>query len=88
MTLMPTSLVLASGSASRSALLREAGVDLIKDPAEIDEAALMRRLFLASKASLENPSATEGRYSSPSGQPGEPADIVARVLAEEKAKAV
>ncbi len=62
MTLVPTSLVLASSSASRAALLREAGVDLVKDPADIDEAALMGA--------------------------GEPADIVARVLAEEKAKAV
>ena len=57
-----STLVLASGSASRARLLAEAGVEFIKDPADIDEAALM--------------------------QPGEPAEILARVLAEEKALAV
>jgi septum formation protein len=53
-------LVLASGSVSRARLLREADVQFVRDPADIDEAALM--------------------------VPGEPAEIVARVLAKEKAK--
>jgi septum formation protein len=37
----PLRLVLASGSASRARLLAAAGVDFIKAPADIDEAALM-----------------------------------------------
>lgn len=37
-------LVLASGSASRKALLSAAGVDFIADPADINEAALMQKL--------------------------------------------
>jgi septum formation protein len=37
-------LVLASGSASRKALLTVAGVDFIADPADLDEAALMAQL--------------------------------------------
>jgi septum formation protein len=57
-----SALVLASGSASRARLLTEAGVAFVADPADIDEAALMR--------------------------PGEPPEILARVLAEEKALAV
>lgn len=42
----PTSsfLVLASGSASRKALLTAAGVDFIADPADLDEDALMMEL--------------------------------------------
>ncbi len=55
-------LILASASASRARLLREAGIAFTQDPADIDEAALM--------------------------QPGEPAAMVARLLAEEKAKFV
>ena len=38
------SLVLASGSASRKALLTAAGVTVIIDPADLDEAALMADL--------------------------------------------
>jgi septum formation protein len=38
------SLVLASASASRSALLTAAGVDFIRDPADLDEEALMAGL--------------------------------------------
>ncbi|MEY4964442.1 MAG: hypothetical protein RL274_25 [Pseudomonadota bacterium] len=37
-------LVLASASASRTALLRAAGVDFITDPADLDEEALMAQL--------------------------------------------
>jgi septum formation protein len=37
-----TRLVLASGSASRARLLREAGVTFLVDPADIDEASLMQ----------------------------------------------
>jgi septum formation protein len=37
-----TALVLASGSASRARLLRDAGVAFIQDPADIDEGALMQ----------------------------------------------
>jgi septum formation protein len=40
-------LVLASGSASRKALLTAAGVDFITDPADLDEAALMAELHSA-----------------------------------------
>jgi septum formation protein len=38
------SLVLASGSASRKALLTAAGIDFVADPADLDEDALMRSL--------------------------------------------
>ena len=41
------SLVLASGSASRKMLLTAAGVSFIADPADLDEAALMRSLSRA-----------------------------------------
>jgi len=40
----PGPLVLASGSASRKALLTAAGVCFVADPADLDEAALMRSL--------------------------------------------
>jgi septum formation protein len=40
-------LVLASGSASRKALLTAAGVDFTADPADLDEAALMAQLHSA-----------------------------------------
>ncbi|HMH64241.1 MAG TPA: Maf family protein, partial [Rhizomicrobium sp.] len=40
-------LVLASGSASRKALLTAAGVDFTIDPADLDEAALMAELHSA-----------------------------------------
>jgi septum formation protein len=40
-------LVLASGSASRRALLTAAGVDFTTDPADLDEAALMAELHSA-----------------------------------------
>jgi septum formation protein len=40
-------LVLASGSASRKALLTAAGVDFTADPADLDEAALMAELHSA-----------------------------------------
>lgn len=42
MTRMQPSLVLASGSTARAQLLRAAGVDLVCDPADLDEAALTR----------------------------------------------
>src|SRR5581483_3666808 len=40
----PAPLVLASGSASRKALLAAAGVDYSADPADLDEKALMAQL--------------------------------------------
>ena len=46
MTLGP--LVLASGSASRKALLTAAGVSFVADPADLDESALMASLLSAS----------------------------------------
>lgn len=57
-------LILASGSASRKALLTAAGVDFTADPADLDEDALM--------AALKDQSA----------------EVVARRLAEEKARHV
>lgn len=44
MSLVLAPLVLASGSASRKALLAAAGVDFIADPADLDEDALMAAL--------------------------------------------
>lgn len=44
MTVVPAPLVLASGSASRKALLTAAGVDFIADPADLDEDAIMAAL--------------------------------------------
>lgn len=45
-------LVLASGSQSRTALLTAAGVDFHKDPADLDEGALMRQLKGADAATV------------------------------------
>jgi len=45
-------LVLASGSQSRAALLTAAGVDFIKDPADLDEDALMQSLRGADAATV------------------------------------
>lgn len=47
MTRKPPSLVLASGSTTRRALLEAAGVSIEVRPAEVDEAALRDRLFAA-----------------------------------------
>lgn len=44
MTVVPAPLVLASGSASRKALLTAAGVDFIADPADLDEDGIMAAL--------------------------------------------
>jgi septum formation protein len=46
-TLMPASLVLASSSASRRALLTAAGVSFVTDPADLDESTLMASLLAA-----------------------------------------
>jgi septum formation protein len=48
----PQRLVLASGSASRARMLTAAGVDFIKAPADIDEAALMPADDAAAAAAL------------------------------------
>jgi septum formation protein len=47
-----STLVLASGSASRARMLAEAGVTFRKDPADIDEAALMSADAAATAATL------------------------------------
>lgn len=48
----PPRLVLASGSASRARMLAAAGVDALRDPADIDEAALMPAQTDAESAAL------------------------------------
>ena len=42
----PVRVVLASGSASRAALLAQAGVDCVRDPSDVDEDALKRAMAL------------------------------------------
>ena len=47
MSRKPPLLVLASGSATRRALLEAAGVDIVVRPAEVDEAAIRDRMLAA-----------------------------------------
>jgi len=64
----PPNLVLASASAARTRMLKDAGVDHLCDPADIDEAAVKRNWSgpaegLAQKLALEKAQAVSPRHS-------------------------